>query len=426
MTTYTTTKRPMHLPRYERNVATLFVKGSPTPYAPYSIGQGKLVVADAFQTVKANNPDYKTQIVRQVNAGTNFYRSEAFFLPRFSTVKTSYELDATTRVEESVTSTFVWDPLLYIDKTDDLALIDLALKRLKSKIGDHRAQVQVLAPTAEVKELRDSFKFLTTSALDLARSLLEARKTHGRSVLKFASEAWLQWSFALSPTFNDIKSIAAVIDEILKEPKPQMYQESGKAKKAWMSYTRQNYAAKFGNGNVTARCHHKLSYKFDAGFKFLTQSSNNYSYAASFGLDPVSVIPAVYALTPWTWLLDYFTTMGEYLEDQYVARLYDTTYCSLSKRYTCDIIYNVDPVRKSGYVRSSYVTGSPTECRFIDIRRTMYSSVPGRILRFKSLDEIGSNGAKKLSNLVAILASDLEYFRKPFRPRLSRFNLSRM
>jgi len=105
---------------------------------------------------------------------------------------------------------------------------------------------------------------------------------------------------------------------------------------------------------------------------------------------------------PFSWIGDYFTTAGSYLEDVFYSPPGSTIYVTLNRKYTytsecalTHIAWKGGKVldQKSGLARVS----------FFSFDRQKLSSLPHRDLRFKTMDEVGLGSIKKLLNLAALL-----------------------
>lgn len=294
--------------------------------------------------------------------------------------------------------------LLGVNEADDLALKDLALKRLKSKLSSRSNQMQVLVPVVELREFRGLITALTFSLHDLVYALLTIKRSKGKSAAKFAAHAWLTWSFALSPTLSDIKQLASTISDVLERSGGDVFTDYGSAKKVWHSVSTDSMSSVyFCNSKVTVDLNHTLSYRYVAGYKTPLRSANDYNAVQDFGLE-LGALPSVgWELTPFSWLLDYFSTFGEYLDDTFTSDGVNTVYVNCTKRYTCRGQY-FSEVIPNGYPSFSS-TSSGRGSRFVwDVTdRTVLSALPRRALRLKTVDEIGKNAMNKLLNLGSVL-----------------------
>jgi hypothetical protein len=187
----------------------------------------------------------------------------------------------------------------------------------------------------------------------------------------------------------------------------KMDRVQGTASKTWV--TSSNGDAVTGGVNCPVRyaldLEAYLSYRFIGGWKFNLRSSNDYSALAHFGVTPAALVPALWETTAFSWIVDYFTTVGDFLEDQFIGHAGSPVYVIENRkslvRATCETShYTTDPW-------TTILEDNPGGSSIVrwDFERTPYSGLPSRILRWKTMDEVGLNGVTKLLNLTAVLLS---------------------
>jgi len=402
--------RDLYLRRQEFKKTSVFVNNKLTGvFNDWTSSLGPRIVKDGYQTMIASNPDHSYQISHSQDASTPYYRAEAFMEPHRQTVMTIQKLDSVTAAYSEYSFYCTLNPWDWVERADDESLRDLALKRLKTRIQAQASYVPTIAPLVELREFRDLLRFLLNSGKSFVDALVKLRRTRGRSAVNFASDLWLNFNFAISPTISDAQNIAAKIAEMISDPGGHKYTVRGNAKKEWHSVKTISMPTSYYGGTceVEITMHHKLSYRYVCGFKTVGRFANDYSAFAEFGLNPLAVLPALWELLPWSWLVDYFGTIGDFLDDEYHSTQVTNVYCVLTKRYTCDLVYKVKPTI-SGTVRAAWLTGPNSECFFTETRRMPLSAIPSRLIRFKTLDEIGKGAASKLANLASILGSGVK------------------
>lgn len=296
------------------------------------------------------------------------------------------------------------DPTTYFSLADDVSLRDLALKRLKSKLANRTNQINLLIPVAELRDLHSLIHAVALSGIDLVNALIAIKKSKGASVFQFASHAWLNWSFAIAPTLSEIQAVCASIDTFMTA-QGSKFTDYGVAKKSWFTSARPSVTCCFGmTDSADMQIMNSLSYRYTCGYHPKVKSANDYGVGAHFGLEFGAMIPAVWELTPFSWLLDYFATMGDYLEDTFVSDSVNTIYVNLGKKYTATGRINFSSVGlKSVGCVSASCGSTPGEFEFVAFDRTLYSQLPSRQLRFKSADEVAKGAVNKLLNLASIL-----------------------
>jgi len=278
---------------------------------------------------------------------------------------------------------------------------------LKKKLSSRSNQMNVLIPAVELHELRDTIRFLAFSATDLVYALLEIKKSKGKSAYKYAADAWLQYSFAIKPTLPDFKQIRESIDAFLKSSGDSKYTDYGAAKKVDRILNSRTFS--FGlpsaNQNANLLINRSLSYRFTCGYNVPMRGGNNYGADIQFGIEPGALIPALWELTSFSWLVDYFTTVGAFLDDTFVTDPVNTIYVNETKRIICDGHYALNlPTTAGGKLYNAYTSGEGSSFRISYTKRSVLASLPTRSLRFKSADEISANAINKLLNLGSILA----------------------
>lgn len=353
-------------------------------------------------------PDYKVKILRGQDASSSYFRRNVhvkpmgYFTQNFGTVDyaRSIRFDGFARCRPFV------DPTKFVSSTDDVALRDLALKRLKAKLAGRSNQVNLLIPAVELREMRSMITNIAVSGADLVRALIAIKKSKGASAWKFASHAWLNWSFGIAPTLSEIQSISQSIDSFMKDSEGK-YTDYGAARKQWVSSHGGSLSGAFKTTDSwKSQALHTLSYRYICGFRTKVRSANDYGIGSHFGLEFGAVIPAVWELTPFSWLWDYFSTMGDYLEDTFVSDSTSSIYVNLNKRYTCKGQIHPD-VRGTSGVDGLSVIKTPGTYDIMEFTRTPLSQLPSRSLRFKTSDEIGKNAVNKVLNLASILAGGI-------------------
>lgn len=355
-----------------------------------------------------SNPNWKVQVAKGQDATTAYTRSvlngkafsvsgTAYWPPGTLVLGTKHFAHSHGVIQPSA------NPGSAINSAEDYALRDQALGRLKRKLSSQTKSAQALVPIVELREMRGLIRTTAELSTNLVKSLLAIKQRRGRTAHKFASEAWLSWSFGIKPMIADTKAIADSIGEYLTREDFSV-RLTGSASKQWISSFRQLKTT--GIYGATLNWHgdliHELSYRYTAGFDINWKSANNYGISDQLGLNIGSLPSVGWELIPYSWLVDYFTTTGAYLDDTFSSNASTTKFVVLNKRYTLQggIGGGLDKI-------SSQVVESTCRPGYIDyflLTRTPYGTqLPTRQLRFKSWDEIGVNGVNRLLNLASLL-----------------------
>lgn len=298
--------------------------------------------------------------------------------------------------------TIVWSgDVVPITEPNDASLADLALKRLKNKLSSEIENYKLIAPLVEIRDLRKTIVDSVHLTIGFLEKVATIKKNKGRGMKKLLREAWLTYSFGIMPTIADVNNLASAVQSFL-DKKDRFVRLTGTAKTDWISSSTSE-ASFLLRGNVTSVVgyYHKLSYRYVAGLKVNVESENDYTAASHFGVTLGEIVPALWELTAFSWMADYFSTVGDWLEDTFSSHCETTTYVNLTKRYSVDATIFYLPKPLSGTMSLSGGNGT---YNYGCIRRETFSSLPTRQLRFKSADEIGVNSVARLLNLISLVS----------------------
>jgi hypothetical protein len=349
------------------------------------------------------NPNWREQVAKNVDASTVYRREEVWARAVRARGSNLFTGAGFTQTRRGYTAAFGTFPNLALVEDDTLR--DQALAKVKGKLRQQVGSAKLLAPTAELRELRGLVNQAVGYTWKFMQQVRKIKKGGPREILRQASDLYLGYNFGIAPMVGDINNAIEAVDRFLQyNSKPMHFR--GKAEKDWVS----GYASDqntFLQGHALAlrgRLHHRLSYRYIACHDFIVKAANCYSFSDHLGLNLESVVPTLWELTAFSWVADYFGTVGDFLEDLFYTPPGNTTYVVLNKRYEVNATIDSFPLNTGG---SSYtLTGfssMPGSLKYVLFTRTPLSSLPVRSLRFKTIDEIGSYGLSKLLNLTAIL-----------------------
>lgn len=278
-----------------------------------------------------------------------------------------------------------------------------ASARLKRKLREFTGQSNQLTNIAELKELPKTIKGVAQSAVGLVSTVLSSKR-RGNDLKKFSSDAWLNWSFGIAPTLSAIDDTVASIAAHSNERR--VIREYGIHSKEWNSgVSTETTGAYHSNILTNGSFKHSLSCKISVGHGYNLKTANNYTLDKHLGFDISSVVPTAWELLPYSWLIDYFTTAGSFLEDTFSADFGQSIYiCQnillrVKGRYT----YTFKTIAPSAKV--TWFVTRPLEFEYFEFSRTPLVSLPRAPLRVKTFDEVASNAVAKLLNLTSILGS---------------------
>lgn len=298
--------------------------------------------------------------------------------------------------------------------TTDETLRDQALARLKRKLQGAVGNVEMMIPTVELREMRG---MITQAAEFSGRTLLAMseliRKKSGRALAKQMQNSWLAYSFGIKPMISDINGALKAVDNYFERPMG-LHRFRGSAQKRWVNSNKVLTEAYHGWALAgTATVVNTLRYTYSTGIDFKLLYGNNYSVGEHLGFsDFWSQLPALgWELTPFSWIADYFSTVGAYLGDTFVLPPGSTKYLTLSRVYTGDLLEKTAAVRSltpGQYVQHVVFEehNTPAIARLVTMDRTVIANLPHRSLRLKTVDEIGNHAVNKLLNLCSLVGFD--------------------
>lgn len=372
-----------------------------------------------------SNPDWKIKVAKKQDASTNYLRRETSITSGYFDIWVKYlHFGGVYKEFGKHYEFFDHTPSQSIADFEDTTLADIAVTRLKRKLANRTQSFNAIIPLAELRELRQTVDGAANATMKAVLALSEVKKTSKRllksvtspkkfrkvlkDAYKDASDIWLTYSFGVAPLMGTIvdvnKSISAYIARY-----DSIDRLTGSAQKTWKA------SDVYGSlttcqGALREELREEeftLSYKYIAGHRFTLASANDYGAADHFGLKPPSLIPAIWELTAFSWVVDYFTTVGAYLDDTFTSTTGNSVYAIENKRLTYRgrttmRFQKAYPTRT--YFNFDLTKNEPAEFNTVHFRRRTLDSYPPRVLRFRTLDEMGLNGVSKLLNLTSVLS----------------------
>lgn len=285
-----------------------------------------------------------------------------------------------------------------------LSVENEASSRLKRKLREVTGSSNQLTNLVELRELPRTIVGAANSALGLIHSVTTSKKK-GKDLKKYASESWLNWSFGIKPTLGAIDDLIQSIDAY-KNRKDLSLRDYGISSDSLPVRTAALSSGSFGfQAKLTGQFTAERSCKLTTGYRMNLKSDESYTMAKHLGFDISNVIPTAYELLPFSWLFDYFTTAGDYLEDTFYVQPGNMIYLCQSIRHTIEGKIDAMPVQlASGYDLLDWRT-SPCKVKMTNFTRVPLQALPRSPFRLKTSKEIGFNAVTKLLNLTSILGS---------------------
>lgn len=299
-----------------------------------------------------------------------------------------------------------------VSYTTDTETRNRALARIKTQLNERSGAKRLMAPLAELRELRGLIRksaSFTRDFLQTTQSLLEKR---GKDFLKGASDHWLHYNFGIAPTVSDTIETVAAIKAYIEREDLSIRLRSSATKSGIYSYPPPTSIsdAPFGaTWKNTGSASYTLKYTYIGAFDLFLKASNDYSMSDHFGLTLQEVPAALWALTTLSWVVDYFTNVGEFLEDAFWSLPGQTRYLVECRKYEMNwehtfYCYWQDPGSSKLIVRPG---ADKSSGKVIQFTRTPLAALPHAGLTIKSLDSIGKGGIVKIINLATVLLQRL-------------------
>lgn len=345
-------------------------------------------------------PGYKDLILRGSDATTSYTRKVYKVKLGTISMRTYDKINRINGYRRE--SNFFYVPDVSYTSSD---VVNDASNRLKRKLREFTGQSNQLTNVAELREIPKTIGGLAKSGIGLVSTVLNSKR-RGENLRKYASDLWLTWSFGISPTLGAIDDAVSSMNSYL-ERDDHTIKEYGIFSKDRKSGTRNETTGSLGSSIVVNSDYtHNLSCKITAGYRYTLLSSNNYTMAKHLGFDISNVVPTLWELLPYSWLIDYFTTAGSFIEDAFSAECGNSIYIcqNIMLRVTGRETYTYRVFNPTNTQLKAFVS-TPAEFEYFELTRTPLVSLPRAPLRFKTSNEIASNAVNKLLNLTAILGS---------------------
>lgn len=345
----------------------------------------------------SSNPGYKDRILKGADAGSAYTRQAFKFEPGLIRMFTLGQFYNGSRIE-----TYYPSPLPALTYDSSSVILE-ASSRLKRKLREFSGQSNQLTNLVELRDLPRSIRGVAGSAGKLVSTVLNSKR-RGAELKKFASDQWLTWSFGVLPTLSAIDDAASSIGDYLSRDDHSIREYGVHARDWKSSFTTLASGPMGALIRRRSQWDHSVSCKITSGFRFPLRSANNYTLGKHLGFDISSVVPTAWELLPYSWLVDYFTTAGSFLEDTFTGNPGTSVYMYQTVKYRVSGIETYEPVVSNGWLLDYFYT-RPTKFEYFELVRSALSNLPHAPLRFKTSDEIASNAVNKLLNLTALLGS---------------------
>lgn len=369
-------------------------------YTPFLINENTSELLGTDSRSGTKNPGWRVTIARGGDASSGYSREH------YAVKLTKYRVKSETSNDLSFGSGLLYGGMMN-SPNDTTALDDRALARLKNRLSGKVGNAQLGPPLAESREIYRLVRQINDLAMSTFKALLAAKKSGGKSITKQLGDIWLGYGFGVNPLLNDIKSAAdSILHYVTRENnRVRLY---GSATQVYHTgYVpvgiSSEFIAKDASIAFNLNAHHTQGIRYVAAVDLNVRCGNNYSVTDHLGLKVEALPSILWELTAFSWAVDYFTTVGPWLEDMFYTL--PATIVYLNKSYKYQSVTTASPVAQRFNNASIGFAGNPSTVRYTVFVRTKLAPVlPTRALRIKTADEIASHGLTKLLNLASVLA----------------------
>lgn len=356
--------------------------------------------------------NYRDKIATGTSASSAYSRSFTLeWSPAFFSSKSINSISKEESIRRIVSATVTSIPG-GMDVTDS-TLQSIAVHKVKDKLRNANSNYQAAVPLAELSELRSTIRSSANLTIGFLNRLRDLKDTvrNPKQQWRYAQDFWLNYSFGINPLVGEAKAIAEAIAAYQLKADATIHVH-GSAEKEELSsldlgvgeYACDGY---YYTGKRTIQT--KLSYRVKGGFRPLITSSNNYGATEWFGISAsqlfVSLPIVLWELTPYSWIVDYFSNVGQFLEDSFQSPGNNTIYLVSTRRYEVKVVDQWQPALSGGipgWKLQNISSGFSTLHR-VKYDRTVLGALPYPSLRLKTTDEVGTFAVKKVLNLASLL-----------------------
>lgn len=204
---------------------------------------------------------------------------------------------------------------------------NLARANFYKKLREIRTKVQGLTFLGELKETVRMLRRPAAGLQNLAEEYLRALRKRKRAVpkrwKKDISGLWLEYAFGWIPLMNDIEDIVKAYKELTHPTQTDHVRSFGK-KEYDLTSALNGEGTGAGVSNLwldeglywripTAKRTEEHVVRYSGSVRAQVRSDQWSNYAL-FGFEPTQFIPTAWELCPWSFLVDYFTNIGDLLD----------------------------------------------------------------------------------------------------------------
>jgi hypothetical protein len=293
---------------------------------------------------------------------------------------------------------------------------NLARARFYKKLYSQSTKFQGLTFVGELREtlhmLRRPASALYSKAHGYLDALSKAKRASPKAWTKQISGLWLEQSFGWKPLINDVKDAVSAYEAlVIPKPKPAYVTGSGK----WEFDRTSELDSFHRDGTVIAvhllsrwrqsqcRLREKHIVRYRGAVRAQVEAPH-WSNWELFGFTPENLVPTAWELLPWSFLVDYFTNIGDILQAS-ITSTRNLTY--INKTIIRETQYNgrVDLVENSlvGFDSNWKITSEGSQFQDWELKRKRVDRSPNVGISLPTLQLSASLSDGQLFNVAALL-----------------------
>jgi hypothetical protein len=314
-----------HQRSYGYRLATVFVGYDQDPPSTFT---QTLVALDEGSRTGVSNPNWKVQVRNGVSATTTFYASSSrttFDSTGTTKVVKGYRdygngqlLKKTYNLEEGVLAPIM--PYVYPTNVALAEANSAALGEFINKLNEAQRSLQGLVTLGELGEtirlIRNPAKALWEGIFSYHADVKKRlRRRRRRSKREIVQDTWLEYAFGWAPLVNDVKNGAEALAKLMTYRPEYQIVSAFATRKVPRSET-------IGNGSFGSLynrvLHQTAIEETTVRYKGSIMVNNHDAISRPnlrlFGITWQDVVPAVWELIPYSFLVDYFLNIGNILD----------------------------------------------------------------------------------------------------------------
>lgn len=229
-----------------------------------------------------------------------------------------------------------------------------ALSKLHRKLNQELSHLAGASSLAEFADVLHQFGHPFQAIIDLTnrrlnRLALEARGLKGSTTFRkvkwaqIVASTWLEYAFGLAPLISDTRKAAEALARFRDDRDLEFLQRSKVvARGQSVKSTQSTSVGALGStwiyslNQTRYTTTYKVQYVAGLSHTLLANYGSNERLIQLLGFRPQDWIPAAWEVVPWSWLVDYFTNVGDILQASATSTA-DVTWCN--KTVTKETVY---------------------------------------------------------------------------------------